>query len=483
MISDDELPRAWADVDDDALLQLVLRYWLAVKRSRLQMANSAPPGAPVAERLNRKRYARSQLSAEARRLRGSSKPPIPKDILAFRYRPHAVLTALLKARERMWRSALKRDRWAAPSQVSLKRLSFLDAPEETLDCLSKLTAIEATALKAQIDFDFEYVEDVGPFLVMQDFWHCFAPVFTGGTIYPAVQKVLFALGLSRPLGMHFPTLRSLKDVWALPVQRRRSAGSTASDDRYLEPQTSEIAADRLVDEINIWLDAAVEAELTEQGRGNIKSMITELLDNAERHSSYENKDGSWSLAAFMAKRPVNGEMRFLCYFAILSTGSSIEESLRATAPPELREKLENFVEAMRISKARQSDETLITLAALQDGVTRDERAYEAGSGGYGFMHFVDAVNILGLSGREELRPKITIISGRSCIRLKDRYIRGVRREGEAVRRLLFNPSNSLGEAPDDQFVHDLPIRLPGTVISVGFTLDPDFYRTTLNAGD
>ena len=470
---------------EDPLRRLIIRISLQKKRYSISMANSAPPGAPSADRLNRKRFLRRQLAQAAAKLTGSSRPPIPKDVLAFRYAPHPVLDALLPKRSGLWKPILRRDRKAGPSTAAISQLSFLDDPAGTLGCLSEIIRLETFALGARLDFDFEYVEDIGPFLLMAEFWPHFAPVFnSGGTMYPPVQKVIAAVGLSHSLGMAFPGLKNLKDVWALPVQRRRETGRSRSSDRYLEPQTAEIAADRLVAEIDVWLNAAgTNAALTSMGRSNITSLVTELLDNAERHSSYEDRDGGWSLAAFMARRMIDGEVRYMCHFAIISIGSTIFESMEATAPAELREKIEDFVTAMRMSKARQSRATLVTLAALQDGVTRDERAFREGSGGYGFMHFVDSVNILGLSNRPELAPKIAILSGSSCIRMRHPYISGKRRGDEVARKLFFNPSNTLGEPADEAFVYDLPVHLPGTVISVGFTLDQDFYRTILNGND
>lgn len=469
----------------DPLRRLIMKVALREQKSANHMANSAPPSAPASNRLNRKRFKKRKIADAARRILGSSRLPIEKNVLAVRYVPHVVLDNLLPERQKHWKPILRRDRHSPATRARIERLSFLDAPEETLQCLSGVIGIEGSALKATIDFDFEYVDDIGPFLLMAEFWPFLAPVFTGGgKMHPPVQKVIAAVGLSHSLGMTFPHLRSLRDVWAMPVQRRRPAGRSTSSARYLEPQTAEIAADRLVDEINVWLGAAgTNTELTNLGRANLKSLVTEMLDNAERHSSYQDRDGSWSLAAFMAKRTVQGEPRYACHIAILSVGSTICESLDATAPDELREMIDAFVERMRRAGAKQHRDTLVTLAAIQDGVTRDETAYMAGSGGYGFMHFVDSVNLLGLSKRDQFAPKIAILSGKSCIRLQTPYIKGIRRDGEAARKLLFNPSNSMGEPADEAFVYDLPLHLPGTVISVGFTLDPDFYRTIFDDDD
>lgn len=470
---------------EDPLRRLVIRLSLREQRNAIQMANSAPPSAPAAYRMNRKRFRRRKMSEAAARLTGSSRPPISKDVLAVRFSPHPVLDALVPERRKRWRPVLRRSRNRERLRVTVDRLSFLDDPVGTLNCLAAIAELETHSLDARLDFAFDYVEDIAPFLVMSEFWPHLAPVFsTGGSMTPAVQKVITAAGLNHSLGMTFPKLNSLNDVWALPVQRRRESGRSRSPDRYLEPQTVEKAADNLVDEINTWLSAAgTGAQLTPDGRSNVTGLITEILDNAERHSSYVDRDGGWSLAAFMARRELDGEVRYVCHFAILSLGATISESLEATAQGEMKEKLDDFVDAMRLSKAKQSRATLITLAALQDGVTRDSRAFDELGGGYGFMSFVDSVNILGLSNRSELAPQIAILSGRSCILMRSPYIKGERKEGQETRKQLFNPSNTAGEPPDKAFVYDLSVHFPGTVISAGFTLDPDFYRTMLNGND
>lgn len=471
--------------EDDSLRRLILGAMLRMKRRRIHSAASLPADASVAEKLNRKRFASNQSQKLRRRILGASRPPIAKDILAFKLREHPVLSAVLPERVSMWKSVLKRDRFSEPAVIKVTQLSFIHDPVAALEFFRDIARVEATALCVRIDFDFEYVDDIGPFLLMAEVWPSLAPVFSGGgTMYPAVQKVLEAVGLRGSLGMAFPGLKDLRDVWAMPVQKRRQSGTSTSASRYLEPQTNEMAAGRFCDEVNRWLGAAkTQAELTATGRRELSQIVNELLDNAERHSSYRDKDGSWTVAAFMARRVVDGEIRHVCHLAILSLGDTVCESLDATAAEDLRYKLDGFLSDMRTANAEQSRETLITLAAIQDGVTRDPEAWERKSGGYGFMEFVDSVNLLGLSKRPELKPQITIMSGSSCITLRDDYIRGLRTDDKGPRKQYFNSCNSVDEAPDVTFVRDLPLRLPGTVISVVFTLDPEFYRTTLNASD
>jgi hypothetical protein len=471
--------------DQDAFRRLILRAVLRAKRRQQPRACSLNAKAGVAERLNRKRNAINQAQKLRRRLMGASRPPLPIEQLVFRYGDHAVIQSLNPARKKRWKPIPSRDRGSSGLVVDIPRLSFLDDPVGAFECIRQLTEVETHALSVRVNFTFQYVEDIGPFLLLSELWPYFAPVFTGGgTMHPPVQKVIAAVGLQRSLSMHFPGLADLKDVWAMPVQKRRPSGRSRSADRYLQPQSSEMAADLLCREIDRWfLKSESGVELNAAGRQHLGQVVTEILDNAERHSSYKNKDGSWTTAAFMAKRDVDGSDCFVCHIAFLSLGDTIAESLMATAPDSLRRQLHEFADDYAASGAAQSRETLLTLAAIQDGVTRDAEAFARKSGGYGFMDFVDSVNVLGLSKHTERAVRMVIISGNSCITLKAPYVRGFSLADGSHRRLYFNSDNNPAHPPDDRFVKDLPFRLPGTVISAAFTLDPDLYRTIFNDDD
>ncbi len=471
--------------DRDAYRRLLLRAVLRAKRRRQCRACSQTSGATAAEKLNRKRSAKAQSQKLRRKLMGASRPPLPLEALVFRYGDHRAIESLNPERRKHWKPVPARDRTSSGYVVEIPRLSFLDDPEAAFECIRQLTEVETHALSVRINFTFQYVEDIGPFLLLAEIWPYFAPVFTGGgTMYPAVQKVIASVGLQSSLSMAFPGLSDLKDVWAMPVQKRRPSGRSRSPDRFLEPQSSEMAADRICREIDRWFkESGSCVELNDAGRQHLGQVITEILDNAERHSSYANKDGSWTTAAFMAKRHVDGEERFLCHIAFLSIGDTIAESLMATAPQRLKDQLVELATDLEAAGATQSWDTLLTLAAIQDGVTRDPDAFERKSGGYGFMDFVDSVNVLGLSTHVANAVRMVIISGSSCIRLESPYVRGTPLTDGTRRRLYFNSENDPSTPPDRAFVQDLSYRLPGTVISAAFTLDPDLYRTIFDAHD
>ena len=127
--------------------------------------------------------------------------------------------------------------------------------------------------------------------------------------------------------------------------------------------------------------------------------------------------------------------------------------------------------------APQSTETLMTLAALQDGVTCVPEADQDGRGGYGLMQMLTLTNTLGATDDENQRPEITIISGLSCIQLKSPYFNCKQsREHDNARVQWCNSKNSSKMVPDESHVYDLKIGLPGTSISIRFALDPQYLR-------
>lgn len=434
----------------------------------------------TAEILNRRRHAREVTQRLRRKYKINRRlPRVARELLAARYKANPLLEAFFPDRPTTWRTIPRRDPEKHNLSLDIQEFSFIDDPVGTMQVISKLVELEATCVSAHVNFTFPYCRDIGPFLVLAELMPGFTPILSGGQITGAVQKVIEAVGLRRALRMEFLSPNNSRDVWAMPVQRRRGPGMSKSDTRFLEPQSYEFVCDMFCDQINEWLlSAGTECELTDDARGRLKTVIGEILDNAERHSA-PGGDGTWTVAAFMARRVIDGVETYACHMAFVSLGATFEEGLQNAAGA-LVEKLNAYVADQKSRlRASQSRETLITLAALQDGVTRDPKAYQEERGGTGLLEVADLVNALAASDKEIENARITIISGRSCIRLAKPYIMGRSEEPNAPRTLWCNATNSSMEQPDEAHVFDLPVKLPGTVISVAFNLDPEFLRSVV----
>ncbi len=384
----------------------------------------------------------------------------------------------LKLKERQF----QHDEDAYP--INLENFSFLDAPKKTLEGLVNIARAEATVPVAKLNFLDVFCQDVTPFMLLVECWNEMLPIFEGGKMNIPMQKVLAAIGVEYALGIRFGGIEDFDDVWAFPLNRRRARGETRSKQPYIDVQTREEATDRFCDAMNEWLGRPeLGFELSARGIGWIKQLLGELLENAERHADGDRRDGSWSISGFLARREVDGESVFVIQLGIVSLGDTFAESLRR-ARPEQQEQIKQYLADMKIMRAPQSAETLKTLAALQDGVTCVPEADADGRGGTGLMEMLYLVNTLGHTNKIQFLPQVTIISGSTCIHMKAPYFEGqVMSEGSKTRVQWCNENNSARCPPDSEHVYDLDNSLPGTAISIRFTLDPDYLLGVTRRGE
>ncbi|WP_131869393.1 MULTISPECIES: hypothetical protein [unclassified Bradyrhizobium] len=469
------IPRDEPAWGDDAAIAEIRAAFLRAYRRGLEHGAATGPHA-VRATVARHRFARNKTQQMAKRLRQGKRVPLPKHLLLTKMHPSPLLDALLADRHSRWQPVIKRDRQQL-AELVLAEFSIIDRPVETLQLLRQIALIECSALAAQLHFDDQRCIDIAPYLVLAETWPEMANVFRGGRMTIAIQKVIEAVGLRKALGIRLSHAEDLTDVWAFPIRRRRPARTSRAADRNLAPQAREKVSDEFCDLLDVWMGHAARMELTDEGRARFSSIIGELLDNAERHSDPKTKDGSWSVAAFMARRPEQNRDVFDCHMGFLSEGASIAESLE-TAAEMVRRDIDDY--SARHENKRQSKATLATLVALQDGITRDAAATADRRGGVGFqdvMEFVTAMGGTSLPGRE---PRITIVSGSSCIQLRPPYILG-RRSGPAQPRVMWcNPTNSPNEPPDPEIVFDLQDRFAGTIVGLSFVLDPEYLKAVFD---
>lgn len=363
------------------------------------------------------------------------------------------------------------------SEINLHNFSFLDEPEKCLEGITQIAKYEAKERKVRINFKDKYCRDIVPYMLLTEFWDEMLPVFKGGEMRIPMQKVLAAIGIEEDLNVGFPGIKDFEDVWAFPLTRRRRTGSSGSKNIYFDVPSRDHASDRFCEALDEWLNRPeINLELTQRGRGHIKELLGELLENAERHSDGDRKDGSWTVAGFLAKRKVDEKERFIAHIGIVSLGDTFAESLKR-APIGQKTNINDYLDKMAKMKAPQSRETLKTLAALQDGVTCVSEADKEGRGGYGLMQMLELTNTLGATDEAELQPEITIVSGPSCVQLKDPYFMCEIPTGKNGSRVQWcNSKNSANVVPDEKHVFDLKKGLPGTAISIRFILDPQYLQ-------
>lgn len=400
--------------------------------------------------------------------------------LQRKYRPSALLDQIYcdRGNPGRWLPIAQRNN-IETRIIDLENFSFLKDPAGTMKGLQEILKAECECLDVRINFKDSHCLDVTPFMVLVEAWGDMIPIFSGGEMDLPMQKVLSAVGFEKALNVTFAGISTYSDVWAFPLMRRRNPGASASNHIYSDVPTRDIAADRFCDAINEWLGTPeILLELTEAGRGKIKTVLIEVLENAERHSDGIRRDGSWSISGFLARREeADGTHVYRACIGILSVGDTFSDSLNRALPDQRRE-IEGYTESIRAKGAKQSVPTLRTLAALQDGVTCVPEADRDGRGGVGLMEMLDLVSLLGQTDSPLRRPEVSIISGASCIHLKTPYEKGMLEQDAsgAIRLQWFNEENSARVPPDDKHVFDLEHFLPGTAISISFTLDTAYLR-------
>lgn len=401
-----------------------------------------------------------------------------QEMLDFEFTESPLLDCFQPNRERSWIKPAKRKLVAS---ISAENFSIVDDPVGTLKTLSELVRFEGLAKSAKLNFLDSRVLDVSPFLLFGMLSQRMAPYVIGGKISPGAQKVLEAVEMRDFLGIQpFRKLPNKVDVWPFPLQRRHTPSETSPDAG--DSITFQKLSDKLVDTVNNWLAALPEPRtLSGEAMGQISNIAVETLNNAERHSRPEG-NGDWVMAGFMARREIDGDDTtpskynldhwYDCHLAFVNRGRPISEAL-STSPSE---EVINFIKTYqkkhrsRLGNSGCSLETLATVCSLQDDISSKPQ----NAGGKGMMTIVEVTNALSLTHIPTKAPRITIVSGKSCVMFSGEFC-GFDRSGKerTGRTQFFNSEQSIEHPPSNEHVFDLDVEFPGTVIAVRFTLDPN----------
>lgn len=210
-------------------------------------------------------------------------------------------------------------------------------------------------------------------------------------------------------------------------------------------------------------------ELLPDWKANLAGMISETLDNAEQHAF---RDSEWYVIAYFEQRFV-GDIGGDCHLVLFNFGDSIYQSLRrSTTPKPLRERIEALAKHHRNlnffghNRSKWTEETLWTLYALQQGVSRFKGNPGSEDRGNGTVKMIEAIGQLCAGGR-----KVVLVSGSTCIEFDGRFtMKDESVDGDFQKIIAFNESNSLLSPPDPKAVRGLRGFFPGVLLSVRFDL-------------
>lgn len=418
---------------------------------------------------SRKHASRIKRKLELKR-RKSKRIPFSKKALNYRFLECSNLAAIRPNRAQYWRPLPKRK--SKTSEIDCVDFSFIDDPISTMRTFEKIVTAECDSKGFRVNFTDKYVMDVGPYMLLGELREKMTPVILGGRISASTQKVLEAVQLRSFLRMgSFGKIKST-DVWPLPMRDRRGAGqSNPTSNIAVQASRTERVGDQTARSVNEWLRKLEPAEeLTQYGATSLKTVVTEALNNAERHGRIGG-DGQWVTAGFMARRPhpIYGTRVpvHICNVGLMNIGLPICETIRE-APEKVRGQVQRYVE--RHAGSGLSAETLASVFALQDGISRVEQTAGKPSGGTGMMDIVEFANAVGVPHGDGLDTRVAIVSGHSYIRFAGLYGKG--KLTESGRRLQwFNPTNDVKEPPCSDNVKDLPCAFPGTLVSLRFVID------------
>ena len=388
------------------------------------------------------------------------------ELFFSKYKDDPILNSFYPDRKRKWiKPSTRKDE----EYLILERFSFVDEPNRTLKLLQNIAISECTVRAARLDFADAHILDIGPYMVWGLMSKGMSPFLIGGKMATPVQKVIEAVRLRQFMKMsEFRDLADNKDVWAFPLRERHPGTPTATPARAIGFSR---VADQLVYTINEWLGALPTAfELTREAKPRINKIATEILENAERHAGSEN--GQWYVAGFMARQNQiddRGQCRDWhdCHISFVNLGDTISETIRNSAPKRISKDLQSYLDCHR-SKDGPSPNTLATLYAMQDGIS----SLPEGAGGKGMMEMVELTNALGRTDDIKHQPAITIISGKSCIQFAGPYKGCFTHEsGDGKRIQTFNAEKRFDFPPDWNYVYDLDVAFPGTIVALRFTID------------
>ncbi|KYG90889.1 hypothetical protein A0U40_17625 [[Bacillus] sp. KCTC 13219] len=220
-------------------------------------------------------------------------------------------------------------------------------------------------------------------------------------------------------------------------------------------------------------------QLEPEGMSQITEMVGEVLDNSAIHSG---EFSQWFMLAnyFI----VNNESEYgECNIVMFNFGQTIYEGMhKMFGNPDskydetsikMRDNLYKLSETHKSKgffKKTWTEETLWTLYALQDGVSRC-LSKEDPTRGTGTVKMIEAFQKIG-STADGKEPEMCLISGRSHILFTSQYALSENEGHKHSRQIIaFNKENNLYSPPDKDYVKTMSNYFPGTIITMKFYLD------------
>ena len=219
--------------------------------------------------------------------------------------------------------------------------------------------------------------------------------------------------------------------------------------------------------------------LTPERLDDLCTVISEILINAEEHSSTQKR---FSIGYF---QETNGSEKHYGIFrlAILNFGDNIYSKFKDPNCPNqdivrIMEQLSKEYTSKGLFKRKKfEEETLWTLYSLQEGVTTvPKELYK--KRGNGSIRFIESFfNIKGSQGVDNI-SKMAILSGNTSIIFDGKYgiTDNLNDKGEKFQIMTFNDSGLISDIPDKNYVKFVKEDFPGTIISARILFNEDDFQ-------
>ncbi len=282
-----------------------------------------------------------------------------------------------------------------------------------------------------------------------------------------IKKILFSIGA-------FSSIKGVKikfdNIHPFPIIVGNKKNKSLEEQR-------ELNITRTVEYIIECLSKMNKA-LKDKAETNLYKVIGEVLQNADEHSNTTNR---YSVGYFESTK--NGEDQYGVFsLAILNFGNTFYETFKnpecqnQKIVDQMTNLSKDFTNKGFFRSSEFEEETLWTLYALQDGVTRIHD-WDRGNGAIRFIE-----SFFKLKGNDvcDNVSKMVLTSGRTRIIFDGSYqiVKKVRgSENKEYKMMTFNNSGNIEDKPDDKFVKCENNYFPGTLISAKIRID---YENTQN---
>ncbi|RIY35114.1 hypothetical protein [Capnocytophaga canis] len=273
-----------------------------------------------------------------------------------------------------------------------------------------------------------------------------------------ISKVLFSVGVYKNLkgvNVSFPNLIPFPVV-------------VGNKDNPKKMDKREIDITKTVNYIAECL-ANLNRKLTNKAESKLFKAIGEIVINAEEHSSTKKR---YIIGYFEKIGNKDDDNYGILNLSILNFGKTFYETFKESENMEVVNQMKSLSKKYTTNglfrTKKFEEETLWTLYALQDGVTR-MNDWKRGNGA---IRFIESFFELKGNIQTDNVSKMVITSGHTQIIFDGKYnITEQKRNGENFKMMTFNTSGNIEDMPDQKYVKYEENYFPGTIISVKLKMD------------